>query len=136
MKLLMSIVFALGFAVSSSALGLEEHSENVCSTINEQICAHIGMHEVPVVGTPSNFMVHFLVEDAVAEQIKNVDVLQVFPGETEEDFILNTLTFEQKNATHYMVKEAVFEKAGQWFIAVVFDYNGETDMIEIPLSIK
>lgn len=135
MKMINALVFAALMGLGFVAQASEDHTPNICTQDNEQLCLHVGFHDgVPAVSSEAQFMVHFMVgPDIDAALIANVQVELWMPDMGHGS---SPVAVEQLDAVHFHVSQAYFIMPGTWEIRVNFTYNGEAKAIYVPVTIE
>ncbi|HPI40037.1 MAG TPA: FixH family protein [Pseudobdellovibrionaceae bacterium] len=122
------------FTFNSSAQAEDhEHSIEVCSAIDQTVCAHLGYKWGPLNTTSEGqFIVHAMTPNN--SELSNLAVeLWMEMGDHGHGSSPVTLTKVRPNI--YKVTEAYFVMEGEWLVKINFDLNGVNHTLEIPVQV-
>jgi hypothetical protein len=129
MKFLLIAAFASLASVTTFAQHDDEHSVEVCSTIDASICAHVGHMKDLTPSKSGSFVVHVTgpVETA------NMSVLLWMPSMGHGT---SPVTVTQFDVNKYNITKASFLMKGDWLVRLAFTAADVVHHIDIPLVIK
>lgn len=133
MKLvLVTLLACAGFlSVNASA---EEHSAEVCSVKNTQVCVHLGIHEELTSEKEAKFIIHALTPgDALVTDLKADLWMDMGHGHGHGSA---PLTLKDLGTNHILATNAWFVMMGEWQVRVEFTFEGEVHQVIIPVYIK
>lgn len=119
---------SLMFSLSAFADGGHRHSENVCSTADANVCAHLGFHSDLKSTEAGQFIVDIMVQD----QVENLQVTLWMP---DMGHGTSPVTLSDIGNSHWLVKDAWFVMPGNWVVKLDFVIAGTQHHIEIPVEI-
>lgn len=130
--LLISLLAVSGlFAMSASAA--EDHTAEVCSVKNTQVCVHLGIHEELTSEKEGKFMIHALTPaDAPVSNVKADLWMDMGHGHGHGSA---PLTLKDLGGNHVLATNAWFVMMGQWQVRIEFTFEGETHQVIIPVNI-
>lgn len=129
--LLIALLLGLGLSTTALAEG-HHHSETVCSTTNEQLCLHLGIHDSLKAGQNNRFMVHFMLDETVNPSlINNLSVTAL--NNNNKSISIQT---EQMDEVHFIAKNANFTEAGEWKVEINFLYDNTEHKILVPVTVE
>lgn len=129
------IICILGMLFSFSAVAQShDHSAEVCSVKNENVCVHLGIHEEMTSEKEAQFIIHALIPDAGIIQNLQADLwMDMGHGHGHGSA---PLTITQRKPNIYLATNAWFIMMGEWQVRIQFELNGETHQVIIPVYIK
>ena len=116
----------LVFSASSFADG--DHTPDVCSTADKEVCAHIGHMSGMKTKVEGKFLVHI-----TAPKIENFKMDLWMPDHKHGT---SPVTVTPKGKNKFEITKAEFSMPGKWHARLTFDSNKKPHAIEIPLDIK
>lgn len=132
--LLVAAVLFLGVAVSGSAFAAEEHSENVCSAVDANVCAHLGFHwGMPKSDGEGQFMFHVMLPEGV--EATDVAVTLWMDLGNGSGHGADPVELTKMAANKYMVSKAFFPMAGEWLVKTTFKIGDVEHKIDFALNI-
>lgn len=134
MKTILMICLLLGLGTSQS-LATEDHTPEMCAE-NTNLCLHLGFHEKAIVGSESKFMVHFMVDPAMATDITDVQVELTMDMGNGHNHGTAPVEIKKLDSVHYLVSKAYFVMEGEWTISVFFKYQGQEMEIIVPYIVE
>lgn len=129
MKLLLIAAFASLVSVTTFAQHNDEHSAEVCSTVDTTICAHVGHMKDLAPSKSGSFVVHV----TGPAETTNMSVLLWMPSMGHGT---SPVTVTQFDVNKYNVTKASFIMKGDWLVRIAFTAAGVIHHIDIPLVIK
>lgn len=129
MKLLVIAAFASLVSLSAFAQHDDEHSAEVCSTVDATICAHVGHMKDLLPGKQGSFVVHV----TGPAETTNMSVLLWMPSMGHGTAPVAVTQFD---VNKYNVTKASFIMKGDWLVRLAFTAAGVVHHIDIPLMIK
>lgn len=129
-KAIVAVMAALFVSVGAQAAG-HHHTETVCSAQNANVCAHLGMHDLPTSKAEAKLIAHFFTPgNALVSNLK-ADLWMPDMGH-------GSAPVEIKDAgnNHYIISKAQFVMPGAWLVRLDFDFEGAAHHIEIPVTIS
>lgn len=117
----------------SQAAEDNEHSIEVCSTQNQNVCAHLGFMAGPLNShSEGQFVVHFLTP--ANSEISNLTV-ELWMNMGKHSHGSAPVTITPLRPQIYKITEAYFVMVGEWQVQIRFDLNGAPQSIDIPVPI-
>lgn len=129
MKLLLIAAFATLISLTTFAQHDDEHSAEVCSTVDATICAHVGHMKDLAPSKQGSFVVHVTGPAETA----NMSVLLWMPSMGHGTA---PVTVTQFDVNKYNVTKASFIMKGDWLVRLAFTTADVVHHIDIPLTIK
>lgn len=121
---------ALLLSLSAFAEGDHSHTENVCSTKNPDVCAHLGLHSALKSTEAGRFIVDIMTPNGAP--YTNLKVVLWMP---DMDHGSSPVTLKEMGNNKYLATDAWFIMPGTWLVKLNFDFAGENLDIDIPLEI-
>jgi hypothetical protein len=126
-KFVMSLfLFFSGFSAGAG----DNHSANVCSVINAEVCAHLGHMTSFSSKAEVQFVAHIM-----APQNQQVSDTQIDLWMPDMGHGSSPLSVKQFGVNKYNVTKAYFVMSGLWLVRLKFSLAGEKHQIEIPVNI-
>lgn len=116
--------------VGLSALADGDHSVDVCSTVDQSVCGHIGHMSGMKSDSEAEFVVHLEVPNDV--QVTDLTVALWMPDMGHGS---SPVTLTQFGVNKYKVTQAFFIMPGHWEVRVNFKLEGAEHSIHIPVDI-
>jgi hypothetical protein len=129
MKLLLIAAFASLVSVTTFAQQDDEHSVEVCSTIDATICAHVGHMKDLAPSKSGSFVVH------VTGPVETTN-MSVLLWMSSMGHGTSPVTVTQFDVNKYNVTKAAFIMKGDWLVRLAFNTGDAIHHIDIPLVIK
>lgn len=124
-NLLLIATLFIGFNVFAE----NDHSEDVCSTADAAVCAHLGhMRKNPTSGE-YQFVAHVM----VAQQVTDMKVELWIPSMGHGS---SPVTVQQFGLNKYKVSQAYFIIPGQWEVRLSFSLDGVAHQLNIPVAVE
>lgn len=114
-----------------AAFAEDDHSANVCSIQNAQVCGHIGHMTGMKSDSEAQFVAHLEIPGDV--QVSSLTVKLWMP---EMGHGSSPVTVTQFGVNKYRVTEAYFIMPGQWEVQVKFTLDGVQHQLNIPVMIN
>ena len=134
MKLLILLslfLVTVGMANQSQA---EEHSENVCTSADQTICAHLGYHwGVPTSSTEAKFMFHVMTDLGDISDLKIKLWMDMGNGHGHGS---SPVEIKDLGQNKFLISKAYFVMAGPWLVRAQFTLNGHSYNLDIPVNIE
>ncbi len=124
------VALVLLVLVGMSAFASDDHSENVCSTVNQYVCGHIGHMTGMNSETEAQFVTHLEIPNEV--QVTDLTVKLWMPDMGHGS---SPVTVTQFGVNKYKVTQAFFIMPGNWEVRVAFKLEGVAHALHIPVVI-
>ncbi len=126
-------IFGITSPRVSQAAEDHEHSIEVCSTQNQNVCAHLGFIAGPLNShSEGQFVVHFLTP--ANSEISNLTV-ELWMNMGDHSHGSAPVSITPLRPKIYKITEAYFVMDGEWQVQIRFDLNGAPQSIDIPVLI-
>lgn len=129
-----SFVFA-ALNQPSVARAHAHHSDEVCSSIQSAVCAHLGFDQEPNSQDEWKFMLHFQSPTFDPALLSSVEV-KLWMDMGHHSHGSSPVTLTQKSVDHFLVEEAYFPMSGSWQVKVTYIYDGQKSEIVVPILVK
>ena len=131
MKLLLAAMIGIfGFMATASA---DEHSENVCSSQDQTVCAHVGFHwGVPTTKAEGKFVFHATPASGEISDLKIDLWMDMGNGHGHGSA---PVALKKMGKNQYAVSNAYFVMPGAWLIRADFKIGNDSFQLDIPLTI-
>jgi hypothetical protein len=113
-----------------SAMADDNHSANVCSVKNAEVCAHLGHMTSFSSKAEVQFVAHIMVPQN--QQVSDIKIDLWMP---DMGHGTSPVTVKQFAVNKYNVTKAFFVMSGLWLVRLKFSVGGEKHQIEIPVNI-
>ncbi len=128
MKSIFSLIALLFISTTSFAYD-GEHTADVCSSLNTQICAHLGHMENLESGKKGAFVAHVTGPAEVTKMHIYLWMPSMGHGSAP-------MTVTQIAANKYQVTEVRFVMSGAWTVNLEFEADGQLHRLAFPFEIK
>lgn len=127
----LNLVVTLLFVLTSLlAFADGDHSENVCSSFNTQVCGHIGHMSGMRSDSEAQFVTHLEIPNEVQVSDLKVELWMPHMGHGS-----SPVTITQFGVNKYKITEAYFIMPGAWEVRVSFILDGLQHKLHIPIEI-
>jgi hypothetical protein len=132
--MLKNVIFVVAMMVCFVAGATDgDHSEDVCSTLNPAVCAHLG-HMTKVNSTDEvQFVTHVMTPQNKAISNLKVDLWMQMGNHGHGS---SPVKLTQFATNKFRVTEAYFVMTGQWLVRVSFDYENQTHKLAFPVTVS
>lgn len=132
--MLKSLILITGVLFSFVAVASDgDHSEDVCSTLNTAVCAHLG-HMTKVNSTDEvQFVTHVTTPQNKAISNLKVDLWMQMGNHGHGS---SPVKLTQLATNKYRVTEAYFVMTGSWLVRVTFQYENQTHKLVFPITVE
>lgn len=125
------LIFITVISFSKVSLAADhEHSAEVCSVVNKQVCAHIGHMKGFTTKDEGQFVFHVFTPSKKSVTNLKLDLWMAAHGHGT-----SPVEITDDGANKFKVKKTVFTMTGKWTVRATFDVAGATHKIEIPVEI-
>lgn len=124
------VALVLFVLVGLSAFAEGDHSVNVCSVNNQDVCGHIGHMSGMKSDSEAQFVTHLEVPGEI--QVTDLTVQLWMPSMGHGS---SPVKITQLGVNKYKVTEAFFVMPGTWEVRVTFKHEGVEHQIYIPVEI-
>lgn len=124
------VALVLFVLVGLSAFAEGDHSVNVCSAKNQEVCGHIGHMSGMKSDSEAQFVTHLEIPGEI--QVTDLAVQLWMPSMGHGS---SSVKITQLGVNKYKVTEAFFVMPGAWEVRVTFKLEGVEHQIYIPVEI-
>ena len=113
----------------STPVFAEDHSENVCSVVDNRICGHLGYHwGIPTTSSEAQFLFHVMGGASELTDLK-IDLWMESMGHGT-----SPVKLERVGVNKYKVSEAFFIMEGEWLVRADFNMDGQAHHLEFAVK--
>lgn len=124
------VTLVLLVLVGMSAFASDDHTANVCSAVNQNVCGHLGHMTGLKFDSEAQFVAHLEVPNEV--QVTDLTVKLWMPEMGHDS---SPVKITQLGVNKYKITEAYFIMPGNWEVRVAFKLEGIAHELHIPVVI-
>ncbi len=128
------LTIASVFVLAASSALAHEHSVNVCSSVRQNICAHLGFEKPLNSKSEGEFMAHVTIPRNPEIQNFKLDLWMDMGGGHGHGSA--PVDIKDLGANRFEISNAWFVMPGTWLVRMDFDFEGSHYRLEIPVLIK
>lgn len=124
------VTLVLLVLVGLSAFADGDHTENVCSTVDQNVCGHLGHMSGMKSDSEAEFVAHLEIPNDV--QVTDLTLKLWMPDMGHGS---SPVTLTQFGVNKYKVTDAFFIMPGHWEVRIAFKLEGVEHKLYIPVDI-
>ena len=128
-----SFIFVVGLLIANFAFAEGDHSEDVCSSVNPAVCAHLGHMTKVSTSEEVRFVAHVMTPQNAAITNFKLDLWMDMGGHGHGSSPVKITPFA---VNKYRITDAYFVMAGRWLVRMTFDFEGQAHSIQIPVIVE
>lgn len=132
-KLVLASLFVVGLSVQAQQAQDDDHTPNYCSAVQTTVCAHLGHMTALNTTDEVQFVAHVMTPSDVQVTDLKVELWMEMGSHSHPG---SPVTLTQFGVNKYRVTEAYFVMSGTWTVRLTFNFDGQKQQINIPLTVK